>query len=160
MNRSILTAVLIMTGTGVLAKEPTAKIGKAQAAKAVKELYKDAVIKDSELEKEDGKRIWSFDLSAGGKAREVWVDANTGAVIKDVVETPADEADEKVLDKAEAAVKARVHGEVVHGELRMQDGKSVAAFTVKTKHDKVWNVIVDAKTDKIISKIEAPKEKH
>ena len=59
-------------------------------------------VKSSELERENGKLVYSFDIATKGKSGidEVLVDAITGAVVGDVVhETPRMEAAEK---KAEA----------------------------------------------------------
>ena len=55
-----------------------------------------AVIKESELENEDGALRWSFDLLVPGskKITEIGVDALTGKVIEDKVESAKDEADE------------------------------------------------------------------
>lgn len=72
--------------TTALAKVPN---GKVQAA---------------ELEQEDGKLIYSFDIKVPGKAgiEEVAVDAKTGKVLSVEHETPTDEATEARADKAKA----------------------------------------------------------
>ena len=59
----------------------------------------------AEIEKEDGKLIYSFDISTAGKSGidEVHVDALSGKVLRVVHETPADEAKEAKADKAKAA---------------------------------------------------------
>ena len=59
----------------------------------------------SELEVEDGKRIWSFDVRTGDHLTEVWIDATTGKVVKEQIETPADEKAEAVKDKVEKTKK-------------------------------------------------------
>ena len=58
----------------------------------------------AEIEREDGKLIYSFDISTTGKTGidEVHVDALTGNVLKVAHETPADEAKEVKADKAKA----------------------------------------------------------
>lgn len=58
-------------------------------------------IKASELEREHGKLIWSFDISKP-KSRnitEVQVDAKTGTIVSKTTETPKDQAAEKLADK-------------------------------------------------------------
>jgi uncharacterized membrane protein YkoI len=54
-------------------------------------------IESGELENEDGKLIYSFDIKVAGKEgiEEVHVNAITGEVIKKVHESAADEAAEK-----------------------------------------------------------------
>jgi len=71
--------------------------------KRAKEIARQRVngtIKSSELEKEHGKMIYSFDVqTAGGKIKEVNINAVTGAVIEVKAETAADEAKEKAAEK-------------------------------------------------------------
>ncbi|MEO7997577.1 MAG: PepSY domain-containing protein [Gemmatimonadaceae bacterium] len=67
-------------------------------------------IQSAEIEEEDGKLIYSFDIKVTGKSgiEEVAVDAKTGAVTVEH-ETPANEAKEAKEDaaKAKAAAKAK-----------------------------------------------------
>jgi len=64
-------------------------------------------IKSEELEKEHGKQIYSFDIQMPDGLHEVNVDAVTGKLIDDKVESAADEAKEAAADKKEAAAKAK-----------------------------------------------------
>jgi uncharacterized membrane protein YkoI len=59
-------------------------------------------IKESELEKEHGKLVWSFDIALPGAKdiTEVQVDAKTGEVVSKEVETAADQAKEAAEDKS------------------------------------------------------------
>jgi uncharacterized membrane protein YkoI len=75
-----------------------AKVTMAQAKKTALD-KEPGTIKEAELEKEKGKLIYSFDINVKGAIHEVNVDAVTGALISDEVETAKDEAKEK---KAEA----------------------------------------------------------
>jgi uncharacterized membrane protein YkoI len=52
-------------------------------------------IKSQELEKERGRWIFSFDIERDKQIHEVGVDANSGEIVEDSVENPADEAKEK-----------------------------------------------------------------
>ena len=59
-------------------------------------------IESSELEKESGKLIYSFDIrNRKGTISEVWVDAKNGKIIKIQEEDAKAEADEKRKDKME-----------------------------------------------------------
>lgn len=60
-------------------------------------------VRKGELEREDGKLLYSFDIATKGKTGidEVQVDAITGAVISNTHETPAMEKAEKKADRAE-----------------------------------------------------------
>jgi transcriptional regulator of met regulon len=63
-------------------------------------------IKSSELEKEKGKMIYSFDISTGkGQITEVNIDAYTGKIIAVDVENKKDEAKEKAEDAKEMKKK-------------------------------------------------------
>ena len=89
----------------------------AQDAKDVKVSMEDArktalassngKIKSEELEKENGKQIYSFDIVMPDGLHEVNVDAVTGKLIDDKVEDAAAEAKEAAQDKKEAATKAK-----------------------------------------------------
>jgi hypothetical protein len=61
-------------------------------------------IQAAEIEQEDGKLIYSFDIKTAGKSGidEVNVDAKTGAVLGVDHESPAAEAKEAKADKAKA----------------------------------------------------------
>jgi len=78
-----------------------AKITKADAEKAALAKVPGGTVKEGEIEKEDGKLVWSFDITTPGTAdiTEVLVDALTGAVISVEKETPADQAKEKKEDE-------------------------------------------------------------
>jgi uncharacterized membrane protein YkoI len=74
-----------------------AKVTEAQATKSALAKVPDGTIKSSELEKENGKLIWSFDI-AKPKTRnitEVQVDAKTGKIVSIQTETPADQLRER-----------------------------------------------------------------
>lgn len=77
---------------------------KAQATALEKE---PGTIKSKELENEGGKKIYSFDIKAKDGLHEVNVDALTGEVVEDKLETPADEAREKQQDKSKAKAQHR-----------------------------------------------------
>jgi uncharacterized membrane protein YkoI len=66
-------------------------------------------IQSKELEKEHGKLIYSFDIRTANGIHEVNVDAMSGAVLEDKVETAADEAKEKQQDAKKAKKKPETH---------------------------------------------------
>ena len=68
-----------------LTKEDASKLALAKES---------GTIKSGELEHEKGRWIWSFDVQHDTQVREVNVDANTGQVVEDSLDTPADEAKE------------------------------------------------------------------
>lgn len=76
--------------------EKQAKITKEEATKIALEKVPGGTVKESELEEEKGKLIWSFDISKEGTKdiTEVNVDAKTGKVIAVDVESAKDEAKE------------------------------------------------------------------
>ncbi len=86
--------------TALLAK---AKVSYADAEKTAMQTVPNATIKESELENEDGSLRWSFDLTTPGskKITEVGVDAVTGKVVENKVESEKDEADEEKGEKKE-----------------------------------------------------------
>ena len=60
-------------------------------------------IESAELEKEKGRLVYSFDIVAKDGLHEVNIDANSGEVLENKIETPADEAKEKAEDAAKPA---------------------------------------------------------
>lgn len=58
-------------------------------------------IKSAEIEKEKGKLIWSFDISMPNSPNitEIQVDAKTGKIASNQIETPAGQAKEAAADK-------------------------------------------------------------
>lgn len=74
-----------------------AKISKDQAIKIALARVPNGTIKESELEKEKGRLIWSFDIATPGTKNitEVNIDAMTGEIVAVDIETPEKEAKEK-----------------------------------------------------------------
>ena len=79
-----------------------AKIARADAEKTALGQVPGGVVKEGEIEKENGKLIWSFDISVPGSKdiKEIAVDANTGNVVSVETETPEQQAKEKAEDAA------------------------------------------------------------
>ena len=135
-----------------LAQEKTAAITKEQATKTVRERFKDAVIQESELEKEHGTLIWSFDLKVGKKVHEVWVDATTGKIVKSGEESPAEQRNEAAEAKAEKAALAKVPGMVMATESDTKKGVVIYSFEIKQGNGEVFEVEVDGKTS-VVSEV-------
>jgi Peptidase propeptide and YPEB domain len=79
-----------------LRKEAKISMRQAEKTALAKEPGK---IKSKELEKENGKIIYSFDVQTKAGIHEVNVDAVTGEVVEDSVESPAAEQKEKMQEK-------------------------------------------------------------
>lgn len=81
-----------------------AKISKETAEQTALAKVPNGTIKDSELEKEDGKLQWSFDVATPDTKdiTEVNVDAVTGDVISADKESAADEAKEAAEESSKA----------------------------------------------------------
>ena len=79
-----------------LSKEAKITMEQAQKTALAKEAGK---IQSKEIEREKGKLIYSFDIKMADGIHEVNIDAMTGEVVEDTVESAADEAKEKAADK-------------------------------------------------------------
>ena len=77
-----------------------AKVSEADARTTALHKVPDGTIASSELEKEHGKLIWSFDIKRPNSKdiTEVQVDAKTGTIVSTQVESPADQARETAAD--------------------------------------------------------------
>lgn len=86
-----------------------AKISQQEAEKTALAAVPKGKIKSFELEKEDGKLVWSFDIASPGSKNitEIHVDALTGAIVSNKIETPADQAKEAAADKLEKKDKVK-----------------------------------------------------
>jgi uncharacterized membrane protein YkoI len=78
-----------------------AKVTESAAQKTALTKVPNGKIKSSELEREHGKLVWSFDISTpqSKNITEVQVDAKTGKIAAVQIETPKDQAKEKAADK-------------------------------------------------------------
>ena len=101
-------ALVGLTTSTLLAAEETdaqlqaqAKITKAEAEKTALAKVPKGTISASELEKEHGKLIWSFDIAMphSKNITEVQVDAKSGKIVAAEVETPRQQAKEAAEDK-------------------------------------------------------------
>jgi uncharacterized membrane protein YkoI len=99
-------AVLLVSAAA--AEEPPAtllkqaKVTEEQATKIASAKVPDGTVKSSELEREHGKLIWSFDISRPGSRAitEIQVDAKTGKIVSLQTESVRDQAKEAKADKA------------------------------------------------------------
>lgn len=101
-----LTALYtLLAGTIVYGKDPAPKIGEAQARKVALSQVA-GTIKSSEVERERGKLIYSFDIVQPNVSgvEEVHVDAMTGRFLGRHHESAAKEAVESKFEKLEAKV--------------------------------------------------------
>jgi uncharacterized membrane protein YkoI len=78
-----------------------AKVTEAQARSTALAEVVNGTVKSSELEKEHGKLIWSFDIATPKTQNitEVQVDAKTGKIVLTHIETPAKQAKEAQSEK-------------------------------------------------------------
>jgi hypothetical protein len=78
-----------------------AKVSEADARTTALAKVPGGTVSSSELEKEHGKLIWSFDIAQTGSkdVTEVQVDAKTGKVVSTKVESAAKERKEAMAEK-------------------------------------------------------------
>lgn len=117
LNRAIIVGIsafgIVFAGSAVAAaaapsaqamQKPEARITEVDARATALALVKNGMVQSSELEREHGRLVWSFDIASPGSKNinEVLVDANTGEVLSHKLETPAEQAKEAKADKAVA----------------------------------------------------------
>ncbi|HVJ08222.1 MAG TPA: PepSY domain-containing protein [Acidisarcina sp.] len=107
-NLQIGSILLLCLATAVsAATHPKPKISRTDAQGiALKQVSGN--VKSGELEKEHGRWIYSFDIQNQTGVHEVNVDANTGVVVENSIESAADEAREKKADAAAVPPKKQV----------------------------------------------------
>lgn len=170
----IVTSVAILAAAAAFRAE--AKVTREQAQKTALEQVKETVtVKSAELEKEEGKEVWSFDLKTSSGIREIWVDARSGAIVLDKAESAADEKAEAAKDiaekkatalgakltqeqAAEIALKRAKGAEVKDCELEKEHGRLVWSFDLRDS-GKIREIQVDARSGALVEdKIETPAE--
>ena len=102
-----------------------AKISEAKAREIASAKVPSGTIKSAELEEENGKLIYSFDISTPGTSNitEVAVDAITSNVVDFSVETPKDQIKESEADKLEGKKAKAVKEKDEDDEKDEKDGK-------------------------------------
>lgn len=108
-SRTVLFSSTALTSLlGVSCQSPIPQAGatipRSQAETTALAQVDGGVIKSGELETEESKLIWSFDIAQPGTTdiREIAVDAKTGAVLSNVTETAETEAAEAAADELKA----------------------------------------------------------
>ena len=91
-------AVLLMSPIFALASPPKNTIGQEKAQTIALKAAPGAV-ESSELEHEDGQWVYSFDIRGADKMiHEILVNAKTGKIVSNSIESTAQEAKEKAAD--------------------------------------------------------------
>lgn len=157
--KTFLTVVLSLSLPLLAEAQPKPKVSKSQAEKTALARVKGDTVLSGEYEHESGKYIWSFDIKAGNQIKEVWVDPNTGKVLKISTETPANEKKEKSeekesakVTKAEAekiALKAVPGGKVMEAELEHESGMFIWSLDVKSGKE-IKEVWIDPQSGKVM----------
>ncbi len=107
ISTALVLAFVVSTAT---ASEPSqaelhkqAKVSEAVAKKTALAKVHAGTVSSSELEREHGKLIWSFDIAQAGSKNvtEIQVDAKTGKIVSTKVETAQKEADEATAEAKE-----------------------------------------------------------
>jgi hypothetical protein len=103
---TVMVAGLCAAGAAMADNAALLKEAKISEAKAREIALKQApgTVKSSELEKEKGTLVWSFDITnaKGGGITEVLVSALDGHIVETKAETAKDEAAEKAKEAKEA----------------------------------------------------------
>ncbi len=143
MKNLIIISIFLFSTIAFAQKQIHPKISQEEAQKTALATVPGGIVKEGELEHESGKWIWSFDILSGGKIHEIWVDPMKGNIIKTSIETPKHEAKETLLDKAEAAAKQAVPGEVVSSKEVTKHGQKMYVVRIKDKNGKTQTVTLD-----------------
>ena len=102
---TILGSILLVPFETAAAREGAIpshpKVSESAARATALAQVKGGMVQSSELEREAGKLVWSFDIARPGSkdVTEIWVDANTGRIVSKKQETPAEQAKEAQADK-------------------------------------------------------------
>ena len=97
---ALSAAILCLASCSTPPRPSQARISEKEAEVVALAQVGGGSIQSSELEREKGSLVWSFDISVpdSQNLREVLVDAQTGKVVSIETETPAQEAAEAAKD--------------------------------------------------------------
>ena len=110
---AIAAASLALSCVGFAQEQPVTKEDKASVKMTMSAAKKMALAKhpgkvtSAELEKENNVLQYSFDIKTSEGMREVGINAITGDIVEDKLESKADEMKEAKADAAETAAKAK-----------------------------------------------------
>ncbi len=148
-----------------------AQITMEQARAAALGRVAGTVLKE-EIEKENGRLPYTFDVCKDGKLYDVEIDARTGAVLQAGLDDEDDDDDDEdgeendspemqakfakeakiSIDQARSTALGRVRGgTIIEEELEMENGKLVYSIEIRDADKKVFDVEVDAKTGEIVN---------
>jgi hypothetical protein len=105
---SAIVSIFVLSSSLALADQATqanlraqAKISETEARTMALAKVPGGSVSSSELEKEHGRLIWSFDIAQVGTKNitEVQVDAKTGKIVSTKIETPDKERQEAIAEK-------------------------------------------------------------
>ena len=101
MNFRPLAVPLLLVACSLIVNAEQTKKPKItmEQARATASAEAPGTIKSAELEKEHGKLVYSFDIATAGGIREIQVDANSGEIVSNEMESAADEAKEAAHEK-------------------------------------------------------------
>ena len=105
-NFIVVLLTLTILGVAPVSSAEGKKLTMADARKVALGV-ENGKIKSQELEKEHGRQIYSFDIARPDGVHEVNIDAMTGALIEDKVESAKDEAAEAAADARQAKKQAQ-----------------------------------------------------
>lgn len=118
-----------------------AKVSEADAKATALAKVPSGTISSSELEREHGKLIWSFDIASKGSKNitEIQVDAISGKIVSTKMETPRNEAKEAVAETKEAAdAKAATEAQTPTVASKVEENTEHAAQNTKRVVSDSW----------------------
>ena len=148
MRTAVIAVYAILLGAPAFSAGTGKKVSRELALETALTRVTGVSVKSSELEQEEGKEVWSFDLQTPAGIREIWVDARTGEVVRDEKESPADEKAEAAKDEAakdksaakaapdKAAAPAPAKAVTTETPPREKPGKSVEEKAGAEEHEK------------------------
>jgi uncharacterized membrane protein YkoI len=147
----LLVSIFMLPGSAAQKKKSRVAVSRASATKIVRDAFPGARVISTELERENGTRVWSFDINDHDTTKEVWVDARTGAILKTDIESAAAEAAETASDHSRAVALKRVPGDVVNLTMKERRGRTIYSYEIRTRKGITVEVDVDSLTQKIVN---------
>jgi hypothetical protein len=111
LSRTLMMVLLVSPALALaLAQPPKNKIGQ-EKAQAIALKAAPGAVESSELEHEHGQWVYSFDIRGADKMiHEVLVNAKSGKIVSNSIESKAEEAKEKAADLKEKALDSKEKG--------------------------------------------------
>ncbi len=148
---NIILCLMLCAGIALAQGEKPTPVSKDQATKTALDMVKGGTVQSADLKPYGGKQAWAVDVASGDKVQRVWIDAQSGKIIKTDLRPASSDTSEKGMDRAEKIAVKEIPGQVVKRGLGTAKKQPTFQFLIKSKRGQLMKVDVSKKTYKVLA---------